>query len=61
MKALEFADEIVLPDQRVAMCGDWHGNVTWARAVAHALPSLGADVSTILHLGVWWMPPRRGR
>ncbi|GAA1230252.1 hypothetical protein JOF42_000373 [Microbacterium phyllosphaerae] len=57
MKALEYASDIVLPDEHVVVCGDWHGSVGWARIVAGALPALAPDVTTMLHLGDWWMPP----
>lgn len=56
MKALEHVDRIVLPDQRVAVLGDVHGNVGWMRMLARALPTLAPDVTTILQLGDWWMP-----
>jgi hypothetical protein len=26
VKALEYADTIALPDERIAVCGDWHSN-----------------------------------
>lgn len=55
--ALEHAAEITLPDQRVAVLGDVHGNVGWIRMLARALPYLAPDVTTILQLGDWWMPP----
>ncbi|WP_417540987.1 metallophosphoesterase [Microbacterium maritypicum] len=58
MKALEHSNHIELPDQRVAVCGDWHGNVGWARMVSRALPYLAPDAKTMLHLGDWWMPPK---
>lgn len=54
--ALEHARDIILPDQRVAVCGDWHRNIGWARAVSRALPALAPDVRTMLHLGDWQMP-----
>ncbi|WP_217583685.1 metallophosphoesterase [Microbacterium sp. GbtcB4] len=57
MKALEYASDITLPDQRVAVCGDWHGNVGWARTLARAIPTLASDVTTILQLGDWWIDP----
>ncbi|PYD00812.1 metallophosphatase family protein [Microbacterium esteraromaticum] len=57
MRALEYAHGIALPDQRVAVCGDWHGNIGWVRAVARALPTLAPGVSTMLQLGDWWMDP----
>ncbi|WP_222839261.1 metallophosphoesterase [Microbacterium sp. 4-7] len=55
--ALEHAAEVTLPDQRVAVLGDVHGNVGWIRMLARALPHLAPDVTTILQLGDWWMPP----
>lgn len=57
MKALEYASEITLPDERVAVCGDWHGNVGWARMIARSLHALAPEVTTMLHLGDWQMPP----
>lgn len=56
MRALEHAATFVLPDQRVAVCGDWHGNLGWARTLARGLPYLASDVKTLLHLGDWAMP-----
>lgn len=55
MKALERVGTIELPDQRVAVCGDWHGNVAWARTIARVLPYIASDVTTLLHLGDWSM------
>lgn len=57
MKALEYATHIALPDQRVAVCGDWHGNAGWLQTLARVLPVLAPDVTTILQLGDWWMDP----
>lgn len=57
MKVYEHARDLVLDDQRVAVCGDWHGNVGWARMLSRALPYLAPDVRTMLHLGDWWMTP----
>lgn len=57
MHALEHVAEITLPDQRVAVLGDVHGNVGWIRMLSRALPHLAPDVTTILQLGDWWMPP----
>ncbi|WP_431694248.1 metallophosphoesterase [Microbacterium maritypicum] len=48
---------MTLPDQRVAVCGDWHGNLGWARTIARVLPYLASDVTTMLHLGDWGMSP----
>lgn len=57
MQALEYTSDIALPDRRVAVCGDWHGNVGWLRTLARVIPTLAPDVTTILQLGDWWMPP----
>lgn len=57
MRAFERVDRITLPDQRVAVCGDWHGNIGWARTIARVLPYLASDVTTMLHLGDWGMSP----
>lgn len=57
MQTRDHAKDIDLPDQRVAVCGDWHGNQAWARMISRALPYLAPDVTTLLHLGDWWMPP----
>src|SRR5690606_67141 len=56
MRALEHVAEITLPDHRVAVLGDVHGNVGWIRMLSRALPHLAPDVTTILQLGDWWMP-----
>lgn len=52
MKALDWADHVVLEDRRVAVIGDVHGNVGWLRTLAKALPP---DITTVLQLGDWWM------
>ena len=57
MRVLEHADRITLRDERVAVCGDWHGNIGWVRTIARAVPTLAPDVTTILQLGDWWMDP----
>lgn len=57
MKALEHATHLELPDERLAVCGDWHGSIAWVRTLARALPTLAPDISTILQLGDWWMDP----
>lgn len=57
MKALEYAEHMVLDDSRVAVCGDWHGNVGWVRTLARVISALAPDVTTILQLGDWWMDP----
>lgn len=57
LTALSYERRIVLPDERVAVCGDWHGNQAWVRTLARALPTLAPDVTTVLQLGDWWMDP----
>lgn len=57
MRVLETAARIDLPDWRIAVCGDWHGNVAWLRLLAPAIRALAPDVTTILQLGDWWMNP----
>lgn len=54
---LEHVQRMDLLDERVWVCGDWHGNVQWAQAVIPALRRIGPSVTTILHLGDWWMEP----
>ena len=58
MKALEYQRRIVLPDTRVAVCGDVHGNAGWLRMLAKAFTALAPDVTTLLQLGDWWMKPK---
>lgn len=57
MRVLEDTSSITLPDQRVAVCGDWHGNVGWVRTLARVLPTLAPDVTTLFQLGDWWLDP----
>lgn len=57
VNVLEHADHISLPDERVAVCGDWHGNMGWLRTLARSVRGLAPDVTTILQLGDWWMDP----
>lgn len=57
MDALEVTERITLPDTRVALCGDWHGNIGWVRTLCKALPRLAPNIRTILQLGDWWMDP----
>lgn len=57
MRTLEHTPTVTLPDQRVAVCGDWHGNQGWARMISRALRYLAPEVTTLLHFGDWWMPP----
>ncbi|MFJ2543030.1 metallophosphoesterase [Microbacterium sp. NPDC087589] len=57
LTARETATEITLPDQRVAVVGDVHGNFRWMDIIARATQVLAPDVTTILQLGDWWMDP----
>lgn len=55
MKVLETATIIDLPDRRVAVCGDWHGQAGWARLALRGLSRIAPDVSTVIHAGDWSM------
>ncbi|MCT1365047.1 MULTISPECIES: metallophosphoesterase [unclassified Microbacterium] len=57
LKALEIASIIALPDQRVAVVGDVHGNFRWLDIVARAVQELAPEVTTMLQLGDWAMDP----
>lgn len=55
MKVFDVDRHITLPDSRVAVMGDLHGNVGWLRVATLGLRSLAPDISTVLQLGDWWM------
>lgn len=55
MRAVEHLPVIDLPDARVAVCGDWHGNTCWLRSLAPAIRNISPDITTILQAGDWWM------
>ncbi|WP_449407135.1 metallophosphoesterase family protein [Microbacterium maritypicum] len=57
MQVLEHQSQIVLPDQRVAVVGDIHGNFRWLDIIARSVRALAPDVSTMLQLGDWAMDP----
>jgi len=57
LRALDTASNITLPDQRVAVVGDIHGNFRWLDIVARAAQTLAPDVTTMLQLGDWAMDP----
>lgn len=57
LKALELASTVDLPDQRVAVVGDIHGNFRWLDIVARAVQTLAPDITTMLQLGDWAMDP----
>lgn len=49
-------------ETRVALAGDWHGNISWVQSIIPALARSAPDVRTILHVGdfgIW--PERRGK
>lgn len=48
---------MVLPDPRVWMCGDWHGNVGWLQTVLPAMQRRDRGITTVLHAGDWRMEP----
>lgn len=47
----ETADTFDLPDQRVWVSGDWHGNAQWIQALLPAMRRRDASLRTILQLG----------
>lgn len=55
MKVFESVDAMVLPDPRVWVCGDFHGNVGWLQTLLPALHRYDRGITTILHAGDWWM------
>lgn len=57
LKALEVESTVVLPDQRVAVVGDIHGNYRWMDIVARSMRRLAPGVTTVLQVGDWWMDP----
>lgn len=54
MRVLEHVASVHLPAERVAVCGDWHGNLGWLRSVARAVTRLAPGATTVLQLGDWW-------
>lgn len=57
MRVRESTKRMVLPDPRVWVCGDWHGNAGWLQTVLPAMHRLDRGISTVLHAGDWWMDP----
>jgi hypothetical protein len=55
--------DLTLPGEtRVAIAGDWHGNVLWVQTAIPALRRAGPDIKTILHAGDFGIAPeRRGK
>jgi len=54
MQILESRSMIDLPDEWVAVCGEWHANVGWLRTAAAAISRMMPEITTILQLGDWW-------
>lgn len=55
MDVLEHTPSVHVADERVAVCGDWHGNLGWLRTLAPAVTRLAPGVTTVLQLGDWRM------
>ncbi|MDL5486119.1 metallophosphoesterase [Microbacterium wangruii] len=51
----ERRSEVTLPDRRVAVCDDWHGNGAWVQGMLSGLRRAAPDVTTILQVGDWEM------
>lgn len=58
MKVFESVATMALPDPRVWVCGDFHGNVGWLQTLLPALHRYDRGITTILHAGDWWMDSR---
>ncbi len=43
-----------LPDRRIAICGDLHGNLPWIRTISRAIKVLTPDIDTVIQAGDWW-------
>lgn len=59
MQVFEAVETISLPDERVWVAGDWHGNSAWVQTLLPALRRIDPEIKTLLHAGDWWMdiPP----
>lgn len=58
MRVIESVATMVLPDPRVWVCGDFHGNVGWLQTLLPALHRYDRGITTMLHAGDWWMDSR---
>lgn len=58
MKVFEAVETFELEDERVWVCGDWHGSVPHVQRLLPQLRRSDPGVRTLLHLGDWWMNPR---
>lgn len=54
MRIFELAATLNLPDDRVWVAGDWHGNEAWASLALQSMGQHDGDVKTLLHLGDFW-------
>lgn len=54
MRVFESKPTFDLPDEWVAVCGDWHANVGWLGVVAPAISRMMPEITTVLQLGDWW-------
>ncbi|MCT1394658.1 metallophosphatase family protein [Microbacterium sp. p3-SID338] len=57
LTAREVVSDIRLPDERVAIVGDVHGNFRWLDIIARSVSTLAPGVTTMLQLGDWGMDP----
>lgn len=57
LQVLEAASTFVLPGPKVWVVGDWHGNSGWVQTLLPALRRIDPSVSTLLHVGDFWMQP----
>lgn len=48
---------LTLPDRRVAIAGDWHGDALWASQALRAIQRMDPGIRTVLHLGDLWPDP----
>lgn len=58
MEVLEAARTMNLPDPRVWVVGDWHGNVGWVQRLLPALGRIDRQIETLLHVGDFWTSTR---
>ncbi|WP_433718628.1 metallophosphoesterase family protein [Microbacterium laevaniformans] len=54
MKIFETAGSFDLPDDRVWISGDWHGNAAWPGMLLPAMRRHDRTISTVLQLGDFW-------
>lgn len=54
MMIFEIAEALALPDDRVWVAGDWHGNEAWASLALRSMGQHDDHVKMLLHLGDFW-------